>query len=42
MKVYFSAFKSDVICLTWLDLLKLAIGRSISQSAITIKRGKQP
>lgn len=40
MKITRDPFRSDVVEFTWLDLFKLALGKSISDCALVAKRSK--
>jgi hypothetical protein len=42
MRIFFSAFKSDIVVLTWWDLIKLACGRKVSAAGITVQRKLPP
>ena len=38
MEVKFNPFKSDTVVFTWLDLLKLMLGRELQASGLVVRR----
>lgn len=40
MEVKFNPFKSDTVVFTWLDLLKLMLGRELQASGLVVRRSR--